>query len=38
MNYNSVILVGIFFLIAVWWLIHGYENFREVQSLEIEID
>lgn len=27
MNYNSVILVGIVFLAAVWWFIHGRSKY-----------
>lgn len=27
MNYNSVILVGVFVLISVWWLVHGLRRY-----------
>ena len=27
MNYNSVILVGIVFITAVWWLVHGMKKY-----------
>lgn len=27
MNYNSVILVGVTFLAAVWWFAHGARNY-----------
>ncbi|KAF8848814.1 choline transport protein [Acephala macrosclerotiorum] len=27
MNYNSVILVGVIFLAAVWWFVHGVRNY-----------
>ena len=27
MNYNSVILVGIVFLITVWWIVHGWKRY-----------
>lgn len=27
MNYNSVILVGVFALTAIWWFIHGAANY-----------
>lgn len=27
MNYNSVILVGVFALTAAWWLIHARRNY-----------
>ncbi len=27
MNYNSVILVGIAFLTAIWWFVHARKNY-----------
>ena len=27
MNYNSVILVGVVLLTAVWWLVHGVRKY-----------
>ena len=27
MNYNSVILVGVAFLTAFWWLVHALKNY-----------
>ena len=28
MNYNSVILVGVFALTGFWWLVHGMRNYE----------
>lgn len=27
MNYNSVILIGVIILTAIWWFVHGSKNY-----------
>lgn len=38
MNYNSVILVGVFALTGVWWLIHGIRKYPGPKLTSMYID
>ena len=35
MNYNSVILVGVFALAGVWWLVHASRNYKGPRLAEL---
>ena len=38
MNYNSVILVGVLVLTAIWWFIHGFTKYPGPKLASLYID